>query len=143
VTIQAVQDLGDDESPRSVPAPTPPPLSQLHLNYRLFLCCCRNPASVPKARFAESHYLARQDLHSVDGAKMGNICSKSSNQPENFSTPGRTLGSSSQTPKATTTPVPKKVTTSTPGRTLGGRDEAPSPDDARQAAARAAEVSLA
>lgn len=72
---------------------------------------------------------------------MGNICSKSSNQPENFSTPGRTLGSASQTPKATTAPVPKKVTTSTPGRTLGGRDEAPSPDDARRAAAKAAEVS--
>ncbi|KIV88458.1 hypothetical protein B0A52_02386 [Exophiala mesophila] len=70
---------------------------------------------------------------------MGNLCSKSSNPPENFSTPGRPLGTSSQTKKTTTTPVPQKLTTSTPGRSLGGREGASSPDDARSAAARAAE----
>ncbi|KAK5054615.1 hypothetical protein LTR84_001506 [Exophiala bonariae] len=70
---------------------------------------------------------------------MGNICSKSANQPDNFSTPGRTIGATPQNSTATTTPVPKKVTANTPGRTLGGRVEAPSPDDARAAAARAAE----
>ncbi|KEF56056.1 uncharacterized protein A1O9_07637, partial [Exophiala aquamarina CBS 119918] len=70
---------------------------------------------------------------------MGNICSKSSNQPDNFSTPGRTVGASPQTPKASTAPVPKKIITSTPGRTLGGRDETASPNDARGAAAKAAE----
>ena len=70
---------------------------------------------------------------------MGNLCSKSANQTDNFSGPGRTVGSSTQ-PKPTTAPVPAKITTSTPGRTLGGGDGAAATDDARSAAARAAEV---
>ncbi|KIX04258.1 uncharacterized protein Z518_07812 [Rhinocladiella mackenziei CBS 650.93] len=69
---------------------------------------------------------------------MGNICSKSANKPDNFSTPGRTLGSSAQ-PKPNSTTVPPKITASTPGRALGGRDGASSSEDARSAAAKAAE----
>ncbi|KAH0844530.1 hypothetical protein FOPE_09993 [Fonsecaea pedrosoi] len=69
---------------------------------------------------------------------MGNLCSKSANKPDNFSTPGRTVGASTQS-KQTTAPVPQKITSSTPGRPLGGGDGASSADDARSAAARAAE----
>ncbi|EXJ71629.1 uncharacterized protein A1O5_05437 [Cladophialophora psammophila CBS 110553] len=69
---------------------------------------------------------------------MGNLCSKSSNKPDNFATPGRTVGSSTQ-PRQTSAPVPQKITSSTPGRALGGGDATPSADDARSAAARAAE----
>ncbi|KAL6251149.1 hypothetical protein RBB50_001357 [Rhinocladiella similis] len=70
---------------------------------------------------------------------MGNICSKSANQPDNFSTPGHTLGSSA-TPKPASAQPTQRLTASTPGRTLGGsRDGATSPDNARSAAARAAE----
>lgn len=69
--------------------------------------------------------------------KMGNLCSKSSNEPENFSSPGRTLGSAP--PNApTSAAVPPQVTKNTPGRTLGGGGN--SPDNARGAAAQAAEV---
>lgn len=74
---------------------------------------------------------------------MGNLCSKSSNEADHFSTPGRVLGTASSQPRGggqSTAPVPSRVT-STPGRTLGGkRDGASSPDDARRAAAQAAEV---
>ncbi len=71
---------------------------------------------------------------------MGNLCSKSSNEPDNFTGQGRTVGASSQnTPSSA--PVPKKITSSTPGRSLGGRDGANSPEDAKSAAAKAAEVS--
>lgn len=77
---------------------------------------------------------------------MGNICSKSANQPDNFSTPGHTLGSSAA-PKPASAPPTQRLTASTPGRTLGGgsdsRDGANSPDNARSAAARAAEVRIA
>jgi hypothetical protein len=72
---------------------------------------------------------------------MGNLCSKSANQPDNFSAPGRTLASSS-TAKQSSAPVPQKVIASTPGRTLGGSEGASSSDDARSAAAKAAEVSI-
>jgi len=69
---------------------------------------------------------------------MGNLCSKSANQPDNFSAPGRPLGSSS-TAKPSSAPVPQKVTASTPGRTLGGSEGTSSSEDARSAAAKAAE----
>ncbi|EXJ85080.1 hypothetical protein A1O3_05755 [Capronia epimyces CBS 606.96] len=73
---------------------------------------------------------------------MGNICSKSANKPDSFSTPGRTLGTSAspqaQT-KSATAPLPQKLTATTPGRTLGGPESASAADDARSAAARAAE----
>jgi hypothetical protein len=70
---------------------------------------------------------------------MGNLCSKSSNPPEQFSTPGRVLGSSSQS-QPTSAPVPQKVVSTTPGRTVGGSTAASGGDDPRSAAARAAEV---
>ena len=70
---------------------------------------------------------------------MGNLCSKSANQDDQFSTPGRVLGSSSQT-QPTSAPVPQKITSSTPGRTVGGPGANSGGDDPRGAAARAAEV---
>ncbi|EXJ85963.1 hypothetical protein A1O1_06332 [Capronia coronata CBS 617.96] len=75
---------------------------------------------------------------------MGNICSKSANKPDPFSTPGRTLAEGSgpnpsTQNKPTTAPLPPKLTSSTPGRTLGGPDSSSRADDARSAAARAAE----
>ncbi|OQV01352.1 hypothetical protein CLAIMM_06729 [Cladophialophora immunda] len=69
---------------------------------------------------------------------MGNLCSKSANQPDNFATPGRPVGSSTQ-PRQTSAPVPQKITSSTPGRALGGGDGGPGVEDAKSAAARAAE----
>jgi hypothetical protein len=71
--------------------------------------------------------------------KMGNLCSKSANQDDQFSTPGRVLGSSSQT-QPTSAPVPQKITSSTPGRVVGGTGANSGGDDPRSAAARAAEV---
>lgn len=69
--------------------------------------------------------------------KMGNLCSKPSNEPDNFSSPGRTLGSAP--PNApTSAAVPPQVKKNTPGRTLGG--EGSGADNARGAAAQAAEV---
>ncbi len=73
---------------------------------------------------------------------MGNLCSKSSNEADPFSQPGRVLGASSQQPPAKTAATPQKITSSTPGRTLGGQSSTTrAEDDARSAAARAAEVS--
>ena len=75
---------------------------------------------------------------------MGNICSKSANKDDNFSSPGRPLGANSDAPQPTRAPVPQqKLTSNTPGRTLGSAGDTgrSSPDDARKAAARAAEVS--
>lgn len=71
---------------------------------------------------------------------MGNLCSKSANKDDNFAGQGRTVGSAPPS-QPSSAPVPQKITTSTPGRSLGGRDDASSPDDARGAAAKAAEVS--
>ncbi|KAL2400074.1 hypothetical protein ABEF93_005062 [Exophiala dermatitidis] len=71
---------------------------------------------------------------------MGNLCSRSANEPDHFSTPGRTVGSSRPAQnQPSSAPVPQKVTTSTPGRTLGGAERPTGPDDPRSAAARAAE----
>ncbi|KAI4106568.1 MAG: hypothetical protein LQ339_003028 [Xanthoria mediterranea] len=75
---------------------------------------------------------------------MGNLCSRSSNKPDNFSTPGRVVGSSSsssapaaptQTPRAQ---IPKGHGQ---GRTLGSTTTAAAgrENEARDAAARAAE----
>ena len=73
---------------------------------------------------------------------MGNICSKSANKDDNFSTPGRVLGAAPQPARVPAQPN-QKLTSSTPGRALGsaGSDGASSPNDARSAAARAAQVS--
>ena len=71
---------------------------------------------------------------------MGNLCSKSSNEPDHFSQPGRVLGSSADSPQPTRASVPPKISANTPGRTLGGDNAA---EDARGAAAKAAEVRIA
>lgn len=71
---------------------------------------------------------------------MGNLCSKSANQPDNFANPGRTLGEGTQT-RAEPAPRPRNLTATTPGRTLGASEGPSSPSDARSAAAKAAEVS--
>ncbi|KAI4267504.1 MAG: hypothetical protein LQ337_008315, partial [Flavoplaca oasis] len=70
---------------------------------------------------------------------MGNLCSRSSNKPDNFSTPGRVIGSSSTPTSAPQNPraqIPKSATQGQ-GRTLGSGGGGG--DDARSAAARAAE----
>ena len=75
---------------------------------------------------------------------MGNLCSKSANESDNFSTPGRVVGSSNIKSQPTSAPVPAKLTTTTPGRQLGGGagDASTTGDNnARSAAAKAAEVS--
>lgn len=73
---------------------------------------------------------------------MGNICSKSANKDDNFATPGRTLGTNSDAPPRPATVPKQKLTATTPGRALGsaGGDGSESPNDAKSAAARAAEV---
>lgn len=79
---------------------------------------------------------------------MGNICSRSKNEPEAFSSPGRVLGSANPPPGETgksssgpRAPLPAKAST---GRTLGGAG-APGAGadtaDARTNAAIAAQVS--
>jgi hypothetical protein len=73
---------------------------------------------------------------------MGNLCSKSSNQPDNFAGQGRVVGSSSQPQTPSSAPVPQKISTHSPGRPLGGGGGGGSGavDDPRSAAAKAAEV---
>ena len=65
---------------------------------------------------------------------MGSLCSKSANEADPFAQPGRVLGNSSQPSP------PRNLTASTPGRTLGGSESTTAAEDARRAAARAAEV---
>jgi hypothetical protein len=80
---------------------------------------------------------------------MGNLCSKS-DKDENFSSPGRVLGSTPEQPARASVPKSKKTTTvGGPARTLGGSSGAASnnpnaesaPGEARSKAAEAAEVS--
>jgi hypothetical protein len=76
---------------------------------------------------------------------MGNICGKE--KPDNFASPGRTVGTApgpNATPKSS---VPKKAVKVTgPGRTLGGSSsgqtasQEQTPEEARRRAAEAAEV---
>ena len=68
---------------------------------------------------------------------MGNLCSKSANEADPFAQPGRVLGNSSQPSSG---PPPRNLTVSTPGRTLGNSESTTAAEDARRAAARAAEV---
>ena len=74
---------------------------------------------------------------------MGNICSKSANKDDSFSTPGRVLGSSAAQPqaqgRASIPAAAKPKPVSEPPRQLGTGGDASS--DPRSAAARAAEVS--
>ncbi|KAA8652135.1 hypothetical protein EYZ11_005332 [Aspergillus tanneri] len=76
---------------------------------------------------------------------MGNICSRSKNEPEPFSRPGRPLGSNP--PQSTggnssglRAPLPSKSNFGTPGRTLGDSSESGGRNfDARANAAIAAQ----
>src|SRR2546421_8496559 len=68
---------------------------------------------------------------------MGSLCSKSANEADPFAQPGRVLGNSSQ---PSSVRPPRNLTASTPGRTLGGSESTTAAEDARRAAARAAEV---
>lgn len=71
---------------------------------------------------------------------MGNICSRSSNEPEAFSGPGRVVGASPSQP-APRAPLPTKNWKNTPGRTLGESGETQGgADEARSNAAIAAQV---
>lgn len=76
---------------------------------------------------------------------MGNLCSKSGDDPrkDNFAGPGRVLGSAPPRPEnARATIPPQQPSYGTTGQTLGGgRGEGT--NDAKAAAARAAEVSPA
>ena len=69
---------------------------------------------------------------------MGGLCSKSANEADPFTQPGRVLGNDNAQPSSA--PTPRRITSTTPGRTLGGTERASAADDARSAAARAAEV---
>lgn len=69
---------------------------------------------------------------------MGNICGKESKPSDPFSQPGRTVGTAPPSQAAPRAAVPK---ISGPGQTLGGGSGG-EPNDARRAAARAAEVRL-
>ena len=73
---------------------------------------------------------------SVASYAMGNICGKESKTSDPFSQPGRTIGSAPPSQPAPRAAVPK---ISGQGQTLGGKSVG-EPDDARRAAARAAEV---
>ena len=68
---------------------------------------------------------------------MGNLCGKPSKESDPFSQPGRTVGSTPPSQSAPRAGVPK-ITGQ--GQTLGG-SSAGDRDEARRAAARAAEVS--
>ncbi|KAK2755863.1 hypothetical protein FQN54_005658 [Arachnomyces sp. PD_36] len=75
---------------------------------------------------------------------MGNLCSRSANQPDPFAQPGRVLGTSPSTQnQPSRAPVPQKIDSKNkarvggPPRTLGGG--AGGEGEARSAAAKAAE----
>ncbi|KAI9903078.1 hypothetical protein N3K66_002430 [Trichothecium roseum] len=69
---------------------------------------------------------------------MGNLCGKA--DKDNFSSPGRVVGSAPAQSSRPSAPVPRKV--GGPGRTLGGGPSSSSSaaEDARQKAALAAEA---
>ena len=69
---------------------------------------------------------------------MGNICGKESKTSDPFSQPGHTVGSAPPSQPAPRAAVPK---VSGQGHSLGGKSGS-EPDDARKAAARAAEVGV-
>ncbi|CAG8886299.1 unnamed protein product [Penicillium egyptiacum] len=75
---------------------------------------------------------------------MGNICSRSSNEPDPFNQPGRVVGTTSGRTAAPRAPLPGKTNwKSTPGRTLGESTAVGSTggtDEARANAAIAAQV---
>ena len=75
---------------------------------------------------------------------MGNICSRSSNEADPFSQPGRVVGTNSGSTDASRAPPPVKTNwKATPGRTLGEsttHSSAAGTDEARANAAIAAQV---
>jgi hypothetical protein len=77
--------------------------------------------------------------HPWSATNMGNLCSKSSNKPDNFAGQGRVVGASPQ-PTSSSAPIPQKISTAnSSGRPLGGT-AGDTTSDARSAAAKAAEV---
>ncbi|KAJ5893925.1 hypothetical protein N7495_005616 [Penicillium taxi] len=76
---------------------------------------------------------------------MGNICSRSSNEPEAFASPGHVVGAPTQSKPAPRATIPaSKSWKSTPGRTLGetslgGTQGGAGIDEARSNAAIAAQ----
>ncbi|KAE8394349.1 hypothetical protein BDV23DRAFT_147765 [Aspergillus alliaceus] len=79
---------------------------------------------------------------------MGNICSRSRNEPEAFTTPGRVLGSANPPPGETgesssgpRAPLPAKASTGRPLGGAGAPGAGPDTADARANAAIAAQVS--
>ncbi|KAJ5951142.1 uncharacterized protein N7479_009555 [Penicillium vulpinum] len=70
---------------------------------------------------------------------MGNICSRSSNETDAFSQPGRVVGTDSGTSAAPRAPLPAKTNwKATPGRTLGEGNTNSSTAAADEARANAA-----
>lgn len=88
---------------------------------------------------ARSRKYANPSTSSFPTSEMGNCCGRQSS--DNFSTPGRTLGSApAPQSKSSSTPLPKKIS-SNPGKSLGGSSSTgDGSEDPREAAARAAEV---
>jgi hypothetical protein len=104
-----------------------------------------NPLSLPAlnlVRPSEHHVpscLYLIEPHPWPATNMGNLCSKSSNKPDNFAGQGRVVGASPQ-PTSSSAPIPQKISTAnSPGRPLGGT-AGDTTSDARSAAAKAAEV---
>ncbi|OKL58878.1 hypothetical protein UA08_05464 [Talaromyces atroroseus] len=103
-----------------------------------FLCCAHAIFS-PSPLLAPSGVPLAFFLSQITRKEMGNICSKSANQPDDsFSQPGRVLGSSTASPPARA-PVPSNAPSQSPGRTLGGVPSSGDTGDARSKAAEAAQ----
>lgn len=79
---------------------------------------------------------------------MGNLCSKSSNPSDPFAEPGRVLGANADATAPSRAPLPQKKIGAKAGVVKGGRTLGASGgasgqnEEARSAAARAAEVSF-
>ena len=71
---------------------------------------------------------------------MGNLCGKQSKTSDPFAQPGRTIGSVPSSSNDARASVPPKI--SSQGHTLGGPAPATGSSDARQAAAKAAQVNM-
>ncbi|KAL2817792.1 hypothetical protein BJX63DRAFT_384904 [Aspergillus granulosus] len=117
------------------------------------------PLSTPSPIHHElKHRSSTHTAKTLEQGRMGNICSRSKNEPEAFTTPGRVLGSSttnnnSGAPRAS---VPagtksKQSNWESPGRTLGGgggsgsagSSTGPGTETAEDARARAAAAAQA
>lgn len=99
---------------------------------------------VPLIHPASTHIQPSSCNNSLCSPTMGNCCSGGESKTDNFSGTGRTLGSAPARPAKATASLPAGRTTGgapaparAPGSTLGGSE---GEDDAKAAAARAAEV---